>query len=297
MKFALPLAALAGLAACATSPSDPGREPDHVTKLRLEIERDKTKMVGLYNELTRKYMDMEKRTVSLENLVAIYQVEINRLKKEVEMAGAGTKQQPVNPPDPKELPIKTEEARLKAELALNDLQKGLKIEDIIAEMKPIASVSTIVFADALSKHATDFDFLKKLETVLAAMPAKSLEIPLQEAVKDRRRRNSAAQIVGETKDLALSRILEPYTADPDDYFCYLVGGSLLKCKNRQGVPALLRPLRSDDKQLRMLTIKALKEVNGNNAFGYDWSKDSVENASAIKTWHDWWDKDGKKLWE
>jgi len=97
-------------------------------------------------------------------------------------------------------------------------------------------------------------------------------------------------------DRDLSTLLEPFTSAADLDFCYSVGFSLIRCRNRAGVPASSRaPL--DDKFTRTLSISALRSINKDEGLGYDANKPAEVNAPAIKAWEDWYEKAGPKLFE
>ncbi len=301
MKAVLLAAVVAMLSACAASQDAKPGESDALTRLRLEIERDKNKMVGLFNELTNKNIYLEKKVTSLENEVSTYRVDLKRVRSELDnlrtAQGGGTKTDP--PVNPNEKQIPTEEARMRAELAVSDLKRGgVKLDDVVNDMKPIASVASIIFMEAVAKNPTDTEFVKLLENVIVRLPAEFLRLPLQEALgKPGTARASSARIIGRVADFKLSTLLEGHTADADLYFCFEVGRAMLACKNRLGVPALLRALRSEDEMIRMLAISSLKAVNKGDTLGYDYKKDVVDNSAAVKSWGDWWDTTGKKLFE
>jgi hypothetical protein len=303
MKALLAAAAVLGLlTACeSTGKGDAEKQDEQITRLKIQWDNEKNKMVGLCNEVTRRLMDMEKRMNSQEALVSVYEVDIKRLRAEVDAlrtaAAGGAKVGPDVKPDVTTPQVPTQEALMRVGMAIDALKKGGSPDDAVTEVRPVAGIAAPRFMEAIGTHATDPDMVKRLEAVLVKLPAADLKVPLEIGLKDGTRRVSCARVIGMVGDHGLAKLLELYTADADDYFCYEVGRAMLACKHRLGVPPLLRVLRAKDELHRMLACSELSRLNKRDPLGYDYKKTPAENGAAIKAWEEWWDKNGPRLFE
>ena len=295
-------AAIGLLAACDSTGTTADEKHDkEILRLQTDWEKEKNKMVGLCNEVTRRLMDMEKRMNSQEALVSVYEVDIKRLRAEVDTlrtaAAGGVKPGPEVKPEVTPPPVPTQEALMRIGMAVDAMKKGGSPEEAEAEVRPVAGIAAPRLIDAIGTNATDPDMVKKIEAVLVKLPVADLKVPLEIGLKDAARRVSCARVIGMTANHGLAKLLELYTADPDDYFCYEIGRAMLACKHRLGVPPLLRVLRAKDELHRMLACSELSRLNKRDPLGYDYKKSPAENGAAIKSWEDWWDKNGSRLFE
>jgi hypothetical protein len=300
MRPAIAVAALA-LAACASRPATDGPvTEDKLTKLELKFSTVEAKMTSLWKEVTQSIADLKRDATVLRSALEVQQVEIRRLYAEIDkLKSGGAAAGPKTPNGPPTPAIPTEEALVRAAAALNALKRGEKVETVVADVKPISGVAAVTFMEALGKteNLADVELLKKLEEVIASLPPKALEVPIGDALRDRARRTSAVKIIGRIGDPGLSKVLEPFSQDADEDFCVFVGQALLACKNRNGVPPLLKALKAADKQTRFLAVKELRGVNKNQALGYDFNLSPEENKEAIRQWEEWWQKFGPALFE
>lgn len=301
MKTAAVAASLLLAAACSSDGGGADKPPDLV-KLELKLEQYQTKALSTHSILTDRVIALERKTDAQKNLIDVLEVDVKRLRSEVEAfrAAAGSSPTPtpaVRQPDATSPPpSKVEDAMARTEAALNELKKGTSEEQVANDLKPVADLASARLVEALGTNATDPKLTAAIEGVLAKLPPKSIEEPLKTALADRLRRGSAVRVIGAVRDLGLSKVLEAHTADADDDFCVLVGSAMLFCKNRYGVPALFRGLKSKHKDTRFLALTTLRMVN-RDALGYDYNLTPEQNSFAIKKWEEWWDANGPKLFE
>jgi hypothetical protein len=64
-----------------------------------------------------------------------------------------------------------------------------------------------------------------------------------------------------------------------------------------GIPPLLNALKAGESEIRFRAILSLKRLNRGETFGFDMNKSADENGAAIKAWHEWWQKEGQKVFE
>jgi hypothetical protein len=246
-------------------------------------------------EVTEKIGRLESRVAALESTVKTQDVHIRALEDKIAQlrgAGAGAGQ-----PDVTQPPMTAEDAIKEVDNQLARLRNGFRPEEVAKSLQPIAKYAAPKLCETLKSSFRDIDLMRRVEQVLAKLPASDLKIPIEDSLKDRVARYPAARVVGEVGNKELSRTLEAYTSDADLDFGYLVGSSLVRCRNRVGVPALIRVLRSEDKNTRFLAISALRPIAGENTLSYDFQKTPEQNGAAIKAWEEWYDQNGAKLFE
>lgn len=276
---------------------DPLATRSQVDVLAAKVETYNEKSFLLHRDLSKTVMELRERVVALENLVKAYDIEIKRLNEKVAAPPAKVVEVPpavTTPPPPS---ISSEEALKQIEVQLLKLRQKGDVDEIAKALLPIAPQAAARVCEVMKEAIRDVDLLRRLEQLLARMPAGDLKIPLAEALKDPRRRNTAARVVGHAGNLELSRLLEPFTSAAEDDFCLEVGAALVRCRNVVGVPALIRALRSGDRSTRFLALAELRPLSGNNAHGYDSTKDREANADAIRAWEEWFEKNRTKLFQ
>ncbi len=261
---------------------------DKVAKLEAEMIAKTDRAFKLYSELTESVLKMERRLGDLERENQLLKIEVKQLREKIGSGGTGREGAPVVPD--------LAEISMKIDTALAKLKATANVEDGVKELVPLARYSVTKMAEALRQISSP-DYTAALEKVLAKCPVEDLKGPLAKAVEDRVRRTSVARVIGAVGDAGLSKILETYTGDSDPIIQVELGVALIDCKNRMGVPALLRALRASDSDCRLRAILKLKKVSKGETFGFDLNKTAEENAVALKSWEEWWQKEGPKLFE
>jgi len=264
---------------------------DKVAKLEAEMIAKTDRAFKLYSELTESVLKMERRIGDLERENQLLKIEVKQLRDKMSGNAGATREGPVAGPD-------LAEVSMKIETALAKLKATSNVEEGIKELVPLSRYSVTKMAEALRQISSP-DYTAALEKVLAKCPVEDLKGPLGKAVEDRIRRTSVSRVIGAVGDAGLSKILEAYTGDSDPIIQVELGQALLACKNRMGVPPLLRALRAPDSDCRLRAILLLKPhtASKRETFGFDVNKGADENAAALKAWDEWWQKDGAKLFE
>jgi len=295
MKAVLLSAALVAAAATGCSSVDeqpPDTVEDKLTKLEVQMTAKLDKAHAVFTELTDNYMRLQRRVADLESENGMLKIEVKRLTEKVELAGAAAPRsdQPQVPgPDLAEVGMKIDQALAKLKTTGN-------VDEAAKDLVPLSRYSVTKMVEAL-KQVSQPDYVASVEKVLARCPTIDLKAPLEEAAKDRFRRSSVARVVAGTRDAGLSRILEPFADDPDPVVQVEIGQALIACRNRMGVPPLLKALAASESEIRFRAILSLKRLNKGDTFGYDMNRDADENAAALKAWETWWQKEGPKLFE
>jgi len=287
LSFAPVLLVLVGCAGAETDSQDP---QDKLTKLEIQMTQKLDKANAVYDRLIEDFLKMERRVAGLESENSMLKIDIKKLNDKLDQAGSPA------PRGGQEPGVDLAAVGMKIDQVLSKLKTTGNVDEAVKELMPLARYSVPKLTEALKQVASP-DYVASLEKVLAKFPAAELKGPLEEAAKDRLRRTSVARVVGGAGDKELSKILEPYTSDPDAIVQVEVGQAMLACKNRMGVPSLLKALGAPESEIRFRAILSLKRLNKGETFGFDMNKSAEENDAAIKAWYDWWARDGQKLFE
>ena len=287
-------AALLAVMGCSSVEQEPpDTVEDKLTKLEVQMTAKLDKAHAVFTELTDNYMRLQRRVGDLESDNKMLQIEVKRLNDKVETAGAAsprTSEQPQGPsPDMPEIGIRIDQAMVKLKTTGN-------VDEAAKELVPLSRYSVVKLVEALKQISLP-DYVADVEKVLAKCSPLDLKTPLEEAAKDRSRRSSVARVVGGSRDPGLSRILEPHAGDSDPVVQVEIGQALVACRNKAGVPPLLKALAAPESEIRFRAILSLKRLNKGETFGYNMNQSADENAAALKAWQDWWQKEGPKLFE
>jgi HEAT repeat protein len=270
---------------------------------QIEAKNKNELQVHLYNELVQKHGALTKQVADLDVLLRTLQATASRLEDQVKVlaatprpAGAQPGDAPTSVPSgPKE---KIEDILLHIETTINQLRQGkIKAEEAASQLRPYAKDAAPRILDELAGAITKFDYSKQLESVLAKFPPADLKVPLQKALGQRGLRESAARVVGQTKDPELGKILEEYLEAPDEDFRLVVGEALVQCRNAKGIPILIITLKSGEVTTRTIAIAALKRLNRGEDFNYRAQQAPEQNAGAVKSWEEWAEKFGKTIFD
>lgn len=287
VSLAIAAAALV-LLSCSTVQSAPQDSlADKVARLEAQMTQKYDKAHSLVTLLVADVQRLERRLSALESENQLLRIDVKNLTAKLESGGGAQ-----NPGPGQDLVG----VALKIDTALAKLKTTGQVEDAVKELVPLSKYSAERMTEALKQIASP-DYVASLEKVLARCPPDDLKRPLGEAVKDRIRRTSVARVIGATGDAGLSKILESFTGDPDPIVQVELGQALLACKNKAGVPPLLKALRAPESEVRFRALLTLKRLNKGETYGFDMNKGADENADALKSWDDWWQKEGPKLFE
>jgi hypothetical protein len=269
---------------------------------QIEAKNKNELQVHLYNELVQKHGALTKQVTDLDVLLRTLQATASRLEDQVKSiladprpavgpAGDAPAINPASKP-------KIEDILLTIETTLNQLRQGkIKTEEAATQLRPFAKDAAPRILDELAGAVTKFDYSKQLESVLAKFPPADLKVPLQKALGQRGLRESAARVVGQTKDPELGKVLEDYIDTPDEDFRLVVGESLVHCRNAKGIPILILTLKSGEVTTRTIAIAALKRLNRGEDFNYRAQQAPEKNAPAVKSWEEWAEKFGKTIFD
>jgi hypothetical protein len=266
---------------------------EKLTRLEVKFQQKHDSMFTFYQELLKKVEQLEKKVTTLESENKILQIDVQRLREKSGATGGGTPKEGEPSGDLAEVSMKIDVALAKLRSS-NHGEEAIK--EAAKELVPLSRYSTTKMAEAL-RQISNPAYTAALEQVLAKCPVEDLKGPLGTAAKDRLRRSSVARVVGAARNLDLSKILEPHIGDADPIVQVELGDALLACKNRMGVPPLLKALRASESEFRFRALMSLKHVNNRETYGFDVNKGSEENSAALKAWDDWWQKEGQKLFQ
>ncbi len=305
-KLSIAIAALA-VAGCGSysEKTESDRLHEELTDLKLKIEKNNTGQSYAVDQLINANKGLVERVVKLEILASGLETTLRHLDEQVrtlaaaQAAGAGrASTDPTGAKPPAAPAKKLEDILLDIETTVGQLRdQKIKADEAAVLLKPWARHAIPRLLEELDRSLTRFDYAKQLEKVLAAMPAADLKLPLRDAAGRRSVRESAARVVGQTKDKELSKILEEHAASPDEDFRLAAGEALVLCRNAAGIPPLLQCLKSDQGATRTIAASALRKANRGEDFKYRPQLSPAENAASIKSWEDWAAEYGKTIFD
>jgi HEAT repeat protein len=191
-----------------------------------------------------------------------------------------------------------EQILLETEAAIAAVRAGkVKPEEAAHQLKPFAKHAAPRIVDEMRRSITQIEYTIQLEAVLSKLPPEELKVPIQKALADKAVRLSAARVVGASGDRELSKVLEAPAAGDDEDLALMAGESMVRCRNAAGVPALVRCLRSEQRDTRTIAINALRPLNRGQDFGYRAPLAPMENAAAIRQWDEWAEKFGRTIFD
>lgn len=238
------------------------------------IKNEVTQLKSLQEQISKTQVDIKNQMFELTGEIAVIKTKVNQIETKQSEA-----QTPVSP---------TETGR-KVDAALGRLKANqLSPAETAKEIAAIEMSAPYVF-ERLKQNiqARDFDTAARIEEVLAYMPINDIKSHLTDALKDDTLRIPAAKIIGRVGSTELSAVLEPYQNNNFPYFRFVVGDSLVRCKNKFGIPILIDALKNDRDVYSIIAFDILQRVT-KNSFGYKIYASAVENQKAIELWQDWW---------
>jgi hypothetical protein len=278
---------------------------DRLTKVEIDLANHKQGQVYTYEQLVNankglveRATKLEMRANGLETTVAHLEEQIKSLSAQLAAAGTRATQPGADPAPAPATNKKIEDIQREIEETLSQLQSSkISRDDAATLLRPYGRHAAPRLLDEIAKSVTRFDYVKQLEYVISRLAVTDLALPLRDAFTRPGVRDSAVRVVGLTKNLELSRILEEAAASTDEDFRLLAGESLVLCKNPAGIAPLVESLKSEQGATRTIAIAALKRVNRNEDFGYRAQLPPHANAPSIKSWEQWAATFGKTVFE
>jgi uncharacterized small protein (DUF1192 family) len=270
-----------------------------ITKVHVELSNKNDGQNAAYNGLVDANRDLMNKVATLERRVLVLQADVDRLKAIPAAApAAASNPSGIDPQPPLPTARKPEDVLLELEEALVKLRADkANPDEIAAQFKTYARFAAPALVDELRKPTTKTIYTTRVEQILAQFPAADLEVPLQKGLEEGGPRFSMARVVGKVGDRKLSKILEPHAGTVDEDFRLAAGEALVLCRNAAGVPGLVKCLRSDQRDTKMIAISVLKRLNRDEDFGYRPHRPAEDNAEPVKKWEEWLEKFGKVLFD
>jgi hypothetical protein len=294
--------AIAALGAAGCSEVDP-QEFDTLnrdeTQLKLKVEKLNSNQTLLYERVVANVEALNRKVAEMDGLVRAMRASVERLEDQVKMISVPQTTAGGSPSETaKGSKAKIEDILQEIDTTLRELGAGkLRKEEAAQRLKPYAKDAAPKLLDEIEGSTTKFEYTKQLEYILAQMPPAELKVPLQRALGQGGVQESAARVIGSTRDAGLSKLLEEYVGVKDEDFRLIVGESLVQCRNSAGIPILVQSLRSDQEASRTIAIASLRKINRGEDFGYRSLLSADQNASALRSWGEWADKFGKTIFE
>lgn len=272
----------------------------HVKNLEIKTKNENELSVHLYKDLVQKHAELVKQVTEVDVLVRAMQSSVSQLEAQVKALVKGQEKAPKIPDGPQVESPKDNlpDILLHVNTTLGELRQGkLKTEEAVSLLVPYATHAAPKVLDELAGAVTKFDYAKQLESILAKFPGDSLKAPIGQALKQRGLRESAARVIGQTKNPELGKLLEEHAEANDEDFRLMVGEALVLCRNVKGIPILVVSLRSGEVTTRTIAISALKRLARGQDFGYRAQFTNEQNAASLKSWEEWYDKGGKTIFD
>jgi hypothetical protein len=307
MKTLIAIAALA-LAGCGSYPekSEGDALRDEMTDLKLKVEKNNSGQSYAVEQLVNANKGLVERVTQLEILVRGLETTVRYQDEQLKTLAAARAAAPNRPeastpnaPAQPAAPVKKlEDILLEVETTVGQLRDGkLGPDEASTLLKPWARHAIPRLVEELDRSLTRFDYAKKLEKVLAAMPPADLQLPLREALQRRGTREAVCRVVAQAKDKDLSKIVEELADAPDEDTKLAAGEALVNSRNVAGIAPLIACLKSEQGATRTIAVSALKKVNRGEDFRYRPQLSPAENAPAIKAWEEWAEKFGKSIFD
>lgn len=140
----------------------------------------------------------------------------------------------------------------------------------------------------------DFKVRTRTETILSSgqLPIQELKPLLFEALKNTELRVSVVRILGNLKDQSVSPVLAEYINEKSPpELNFVISESLVKLKDKRGIPRLIEYLKSEDAVQRAIAFDCLTKSTG-LTFDYKPYALESEREKAAKLWEGWWLKNG-----
>ena len=156
------------------------------------------------------------------------------------------------------------------------------------ELAAMPAEATAFLMNEIKRAPSDIKLAKRAEEIIASFPPAEVRAPLARALQDPQLRVMAAWIVSDMASPAYAEVLRDFTTDPDPDFQLAVGAALVSCRDKAGIPFLIKGLSSDLMANRIVAIQNLKQINRGEVYGFNWQSNAAQNAEAIKQWENWW---------
>lgn len=156
------------------------------------------------------------------------------------------------------------------------------------ELAAMPAEATAFLMNEIKRAPADIKLAKRAEEIIASFPPVEVRAPLARALQDPQLRVMAAWIVNDMASPAYAEVLRDFTTDPDPDFQLAIGAALVSCRDKAGVPFLIRGLSSELMANRIVAIQNLKRINRGESYGFNWQSNAAQNAEAIKQWEGWW---------
>jgi hypothetical protein len=299
-RVAVAIAALGAVGCAEIDPQEFDNLSKDETQLKLKIEKLNSNQTLLYERVVANVEALNKKVAEMDGLVRAMRASVERMEDQVKMLQANppTGAAGSASPEAKGPNTRLEDILREIDTTLRELGAGkLRKEEAAQRLKPYAKDAAPKILDEIEASTTKFEYTKQLEYILAQMPPAELKVPLQRALAQGGVQESAARVIGATRDASLSRLLEEYVAVKDEDFRLIVGEALVQCRNPVGIPILIQSLKSDQEASRTISIASLRKINRGEDFGYRALLSVDQNAAALRSWSEWADKFGKTIFE
>jgi hypothetical protein len=237
------------------------------------------------DDLARMNRDAVQQMGRIEQRLVLLESTQDRLREQITARPAGPVAHNVVPAAAKSIDQAarlSEIASMLKDPAFNDLDK------VRAELTPIAAQATGFLMQEIRRNPSDLKLVERVDALIGSFPFAEVKAPMTQALRDPQLRVMAAWTIGRTANPEFAPVLREFTTEPDPSFQIAVGVALVQCRDKAGIPFLLKGLGSDLKATRILAIQHLKRINRGEDYAYDWNKSPAANGSSITQWEAWW---------
>jgi hypothetical protein len=154
------------------------------------------------------------------------------------------------------------------------------------ELRKFGKRGAMALLEALKKP--DSDYRSKVEKIFSGLLIEDASAILVLSLKDPRLRISTAKILGDLKDYYIVNELNEYLTSDDDDFTFTIAESLVKLKDKRGMPVLIEYLKKSDPNKRVIAFNLINKITG-LTLDYKYY-DEKELATGAKRWEEWWMK-------
>lgn len=287
-----------GGAAATQNRTTPEQDRWQALEARLQT-RDEALSTTL-QEMSRQLNDQHRRVVGLEQQNSQLRADLDTARRNMAqmMTGgvqggtvpSGSEPQPATPTTPTPAPQRDIAQRIGELVILLQDPDFHGIESIIEELTPQAGRATEFLLEEIRRSPQSIRMAENAEAIIAGFPVEDSRPVLERSLRDRQLRMPAARVAARTADTGLLPALTEQlasTTDQDEQIALSL--AVVSCGDERGVPVLIRALRSERIDIRILAHSALRRQFRTDGFGYNPLRSAAENTGPIRQWEQWWD--------
>ncbi|MDQ7780112.1 MAG: hypothetical protein RDV41_10445 [Planctomycetota bacterium] len=206
--------------------------------------------------------------------------------------------EPVKPPIEERpvTPAMSETERADAQLLRLRACKPEEVAAVAKEMRPLSKYVVKQLVEGLNDP--DYEFRPRAERALEQLDPVVVMADIVATLNNPNLRIQAVRIIGAmgtTTEDVKTRLREYLINKEDAELAFYAAGTLVGLKVKDGVPELIKHLKSEDEIRRLLAFHTLNKMTG-KSFGYSFNASVDTRNNAVRQWEAWWEEVKETLW-